>query len=92
MLVRLRTRRRSRVLPVVLAESRDEISLLMLRIEEENGPVQEALLIQANLSTRCLLGAQRSHTFIFILTIRTTLRFHRFLELDASILIQILPG
>lgn len=75
-------------LPVVLAESRDEISLLMFRVEEENGPVQGALLIQANLSTRRLLRAQHSrHTFIFLLTIWTTPCFHRFEELDASILI-----
>lgn len=50
--------RKTSVLPGVLAESRDEISLLMFRIEEENRPVQGALLIQEHLSTRHCARAQ----------------------------------
>lgn len=47
------------VLPGVLTESRDEVSLLMFRIEEENRPVQGTLLIQENLSPRHCARAQR---------------------------------
>lgn len=45
-------------LPVVLTESRDEVTLLVLRIEEENRPVKGALLIQEDMSTRSFLRAE----------------------------------
>lgn len=44
--------------PVVLTESRDEITLLMLRIEKEHRPMQVVLLIQEDLSSRGLVGAE----------------------------------
>lgn len=47
-----------RDLPGVFTESRDEITLLMFRIEEENRPVQGGLLVQENLSPRDLLRAE----------------------------------
>lgn len=51
-------KKNKRSLPVVLAESRDEIRLLVFRIEEENRPVQRALLVQEDLSPRGVLRAE----------------------------------
>ncbi len=50
--------KKERSLPAVLAESRNEVALLMFRIKEENRPVQGALLVQEDLSTGDLLRAQ----------------------------------
>lgn len=89
-------KKNKRSLPAVLTESRDEVTLLVFRIQEENRPVQGALLVQDNLSPRDLLRAEAVQAqlwhrcwgaFVLILavwTMPTTL--HRLEELDASIL------
>lgn len=51
-------KKKKRSLPVVLRERRDEVTLLVFRIEEENRPVQTAVLIQEDLSPRGLLRAE----------------------------------
>lgn len=48
--------------PGVLAEGRDEVALLVLGVHEEDGPVQEALLVLEHLGAGDLLGAQAVHT------------------------------
>lgn len=52
----LRGRRRS--LPGVLAEGGDEVALLVFWVHEEDGPVQEALLVLEHLSAGDLPGAE----------------------------------
>ena len=86
-------------LPAVFAESRDEVSLLVFRIEEENRPVQRVLLVQEDLSACDLLRAETVQAqlwyrcwgaFILILAVRTTpTRLGRLEELNASILCEV---
>lgn len=49
-------------LPGVLTEGRDKVALLVFRIQEEDGPVQETLLVLVDLSPRDLLGAEAVQT------------------------------
>lgn len=51
-----------RSLPVVLAECRDEVALLVFWVHEEDGPVQEALLVLEHLRAGDLLGAEAVQT------------------------------
>lgn len=74
--------------PGGVAEGGDEVTLLVLGVEEEDGPVQGALLIKEHPGPGGLLGELvPSASPLLVLTVRATPRGPLWLaELDATLL------